>query len=261
MTASFPPFHRFGIHGAIDLDGVEDLLPIIEKAREDKSVELPARGPFKGILSHETPDDEDDVIVQRGIAYPRWDSGFPVSAGHPYTTSTHIGEITKREIVDYKGAPATQVEGYFALHDPMARLYWTKTVALNKAESKQRMGLSIEGDPVPGAAFRRPSGGIRYEKMLATSAAASVRQVHRGATIDPIFKAALEAAGLGIQTQGEPAEGAVAPLVPQSMDLGITEDDVLIVNFLRKNPAMTWAAAERAVRALRNHMAHKRATA
>lgn len=108
----------------------------------------------EGLASLETPDQEGETVVQKGINFNpflqtghlNWDHG-PVRRGNP---AYIIGEPTEAKIVRVpeQGCDAFFIKGY--LYDdpelkPIADAAWKHLLTLQKSGSQRTMGFSVEG--------------------------------------------------------------------------------------------------------------------
>lgn len=183
-------------------------------------------GMIKGLASTESPDHENEIIVQGGIdwgyfiehGWLNWEHqpGFDNAIGHPV-------QINKGKI-DSNGKPATEVLGALWLKDPRAKRIYDNTLALQKAGSARRPGLSIEGAYLA----RDPNDRRRVTRSRVLNITITGHPMGPDSRFEALARSLFKAADIGYQepagTTGADA-GSLAPLVPQSLGKKNSDSD------------------------------------
>ena len=184
---------------------------VVEKSDNDSG----KRGRIHGIASTEVVDADNEVILQKGLDFSdtKW-----LTLEHPCGVINIVGEPISFESTVVKGHEATALTGDLFLTDPMGAQIFEKARALKKADSKTRLGFSIEGQ-----ALHRDGNKITKAKIH--SVAISSQPKNPLSLFDPVMAsmfANLYRSQAGYPTQGMPAAGSFGHLVPQSFQGGST---------------------------------------
>jgi len=242
---------------------------IIEKGDGDTT----GRGRIKGIASSEALDADNEIIIQKGLDFSdaKW-----ITLEHPCGVMNIVGEPISFSKSSLNGHSATEIEADLFLTDALGKQIFEKARTLNKANSKSKLGFSIEG-----RAVRR--NGNKIEEAKVHSVAISANPKNPLATFDPVmasmfFRSAM--AGYPAQAMGYSAP--FAPVVPQSLDGGKDRDkkedeiqkeaqrrvealasetysvngeiDMMTSALLKKSPMLTWTQGENIVRGILNRL-------
>ena len=167
---------------------------VIEKGGQPGVPEEP--GLIGGIMSVESPDQQQETIIQAGM-----DFGYLLSKGwinyeHQPGPENIIGEPIDVTPTTYQGVPATAFRGRLFLDRPRAREVWDAAVAIKKSGSTRRLGYSVEGHTL----FRDPADRKRVLKSRILNLAVTAHPVAPDARLEVLAKAA----SIGYQT---PASG------------------------------------------------------
>lgn len=210
-------------------------------------------GRIKGIASTEMVDSDGHVVEQDGIDWTLFKAaGCPLTFEHPRSPFNDIGEARDIERVTVDGVNATAISGIVYTTLPLGNVAYGRAVAMAKAGSKRRMGLSIEG-------YATQRDGNRIQKSVVTSVAISDSPKNALTWFDPImasrgafglpYALQLSAAAVGYPTQGQPSTGEIAPMVPQSLqgkaDTGATlsRRDLLVWRLMQRQPGLSYRDA------------------
>ena len=232
---------RFTLWGAFD---------VVEKSDEDAPIK---RGRIKGIASSQAVDADGETILQDGIKWDYFlDKGF-ISLEHPLGVSNIVGEPIGIESIRVDGLEATALEADLYITDSTAREIWEKSRTLKKADSKRRLGFSIEG-----RAIERDGNIIQKSEVL--SVAISPVPKNPYTWFEPMMQSLLYRAIVGNpgNVTGYGGAGNFAPMIPQSLqgvpvststfELHPDMETELITTLLRKLPQLTWAQGKRAIK-------------
>lgn len=230
---------------------------VVEKAGE-KDTKL---GRISGIVSSESPDADDDIIVQDGIDWSLFKARGYVVHEHPFGVKRMVGEPLKIEQTEVDGVQVTRLDAGLYLHDPDGKMLFEKSRMLKKSSDTRRLGYSIEGGilerekkdrrrvarskvhTVAITAF--PKNDQSWFEPLAASLLASLQG------LDPLLRAET----IGYPAQGEAAVGAggIAKLAPQSLQgakgggrlasktYSMSVRDMVTATLLKQLPQWSWA--------------------
>ena len=243
-------------------------LDVVEKGEGDSS----KRGRIRGIASTEIVDADNEIVVQKGLdfASAKW-----LTLEHPCGVVNIVGEPVSFESTMVKGHEATALTGDLFLTDPMGAQIYEKARALKKAESKTRLGFSIEGQ-----ALAREGNKIVQAKIH--SVAISAQPKNPLSLFDPIMAsmfANLYRSQVGFPLQGVPSTGTVAPLVPQSFQgmssatyntepdiaddgelqrlfeaSGFSNKDLAVARLVKAVPGLDWTRAMQVIDRIQAHL-------
>ncbi len=233
---------RFTLWGAFD---------VVEKSDEDGT---PLRGQIKGIATSQAIDADGETIVQDGIKWDYFlDKGF-VSLEHPLGVTNIVGEPVSIERIRMDGIDATALTADLFLNDATARDIWEKSNTLKKANSKRRLGFSIEGRCLE-------RDGTIINKSEVMSVAISPVPKNPYTWFEPIMQSLLYRAIVGNpgMVTGFGGAGNFAPMIPQSLqgiplssetyEFNSDMETELITALLRKLPQLTWDQGSKAIKA------------
>ena len=180
---------------------------VIEKGGQPGVPEEP--GLIGGIMSVESPDQQNETIIQAGM-----DFGYLLSKGwinyeHQPGPENIIGEPIDVTPTTYQGVPATAFRGRLFLDRPRAREVWDAAVAIKKSGSTRRLGYSVEGHTL----FRDPQDRKRVLKSRILNLAVTAHPVAPDARLEVLAKAA----SIGYQAPAT-GGGSHGPVVPQSLE-------------------------------------------
>lgn len=218
------------------------------------------RGSIVGLCSTEAKDADGETIVQKGIDFSE---AYWLTLEHPALPNTVVGEPTAFEpcTIEKGGVEiaATRVKGDLFLHDRIAKGIYNKSVTLQKAKAKQRLGLSIEGRAVE----RCSKDPKRILRCKVTSIAVSTQPKNPFTQFDPVMASMFarlnlfRGAEVGYPAQGVPTSHAIGALTPQSMQgtgasatYKLTTIEAMVARLLSKVPGLTWAQGVAAIEAL-----------
>lgn len=242
---------------------------VIEKGDGDTS----GRGRIKGIASSEAIDADNEIIVQKGLDFSgaKW-----ITLEHPCGVMNIIGEPLVFKSGNHNGHEVTEIEADLFLTDMLGKQIFEKARTLNKANSKSKLGFSIEG-----RAVRR--NGNKIEEAKVHSVAVSANPKNPMATFDPVMASMFfRSAMAGYPMQAVDYSAPFAPTVPQSLQ-GTTADkdkedeiqkearrriealasatysvngdiDNMTSALLKKSPTLTWKQGESIVRGIINRL-------
>jgi hypothetical protein len=188
---------------------------VIEKGGQPGVPEEP--GLIGGIMSVESPDQQNETIIQAGM-----DFGYLLSKGwinyeHQPGPENIIGEPIDVTPTTYQGVPATAFRGRLFLDRPRAREVWDAAVAIKKSGSTRRLGYSVEGHTL----FRDPADRKRVLKSRILNLAVTAHPVAPDARLEVLAKAA----SIGYQTPAA-GGGSLGPVVPQSLAGSVANVDL-----------------------------------
>lgn len=148
-----------------------------------------------GIISTEHRDQQDEIVLQRGLDFGPFLKHGWLNDNHSKETDGVIGYPIKVEPVVYRGKPATRMEGYLIPGYGPADRIWKLAQALQKTD--RRLGFSLEGGT------RRRAGNDRK-----TIAEAVVRNVAiTNCPVNTMTGLEVLAKSIAHMESGEPCEG------------------------------------------------------
>lgn len=211
----------------------------------------PRLGRIVGVATSEAPDEDDDIIDQEGL---EWD--YFIGKGgrrghgliileHPVGVMNTIGYPVSIRLTEIKSAitgqmvKATEVTADLYLEDKWGLRTYKKGRVMQRAGGQRKPGFSIEG----GVKERK---GRRITKGRVKWLAVTMAPRNHDSWWQPEVSAAIQKSSVGYPMQGVPYEGAVAPLVAQSMRGGKPIDrDQLVMQIAKSWPqSLTWNQAE-----------------
>jgi hypothetical protein len=96
-----------------------------------------------GIISTESPDRQNEVVLQNGLDFTDFIKHGWINDNHSKDTTGIVGYPTSLKRISYKGKPATYFEGYLLKDYPRADAIWKLGQALQK--TNRNLGFSVEG--------------------------------------------------------------------------------------------------------------------
>lgn len=96
-----------------------------------------------GIISTEHRDQQNEVVLQRGLDFRPFLAHGWINDNHSRDTAGVVGYPLKVERTTVEGKPATRMEGYLLQNFEQADKIWDLANALQKTD--RRLGFSIEG--------------------------------------------------------------------------------------------------------------------
>jgi hypothetical protein len=220
-------------------------IDVVEKGDVDST----RRGRIEGIASSEAIDADKEVVVQKGLDWGWFMTKGFVSLEHPLGVHNIVGEpIEVSPVTLTDGVEATKITCDLLLDDPAAKSIYDKARTLKKADSKRKLGFSIEGRVIE-------RDGNTINKAEVVSVAISAVPKNPLTWFEPIMASQFWRSLVGYPQQGMPFSGEFAPLAVQSMqgvpsvasygvkDLehNLSKQELLTAHLLRKLPQMSWS--------------------
>tara|TARA_R110002110_G_scaffold52496_2_gene152749 strand:- start:1964 stop:2665 length:702 start_codon:yes stop_codon:yes gene_type:complete len=204
-----------------------------------KGGENELRGDFTLIASTEQRDLDGELIIQKGLEWGLFEKRGWFNEEHKGGYEFAIGEPTDVQACMHKGVPATRVEGFLYLDDPLGKKAYNKAKMLQKSSDTRRLGGSIEGpvierDPIDRTIVRRAL--VTNVAITCYGKAPDTEMIvkackHLGVSDELLAQMLLKSdgAGAGYQTpagtEGGDA-GNYAPIIPQSIDSRVAVADI-----------------------------------
>lgn len=225
----------------------------------------PKLGRIVGIATSETQDEDDDIIDQEGL---EWDYfigkggtrgngliilehpvgvmntiGFPVSIKLTEITSELTGKLVK----------ATEVTADLYLEDRWGKKVYRKGRVMQRAGGQRRPGFSIEGGVKERRGRRVTKGRVKW--LAVTMAPRN----HDSWWFPKVGDTVIQKSDVGYPMQGVPYEGAISPLVAQSLQgrSGLSRDEAVMMIAKSWPQKLTWANAELVFDQFVNFLARK----
>lgn len=178
-----------------------------------------------GIISTEHKDQQDEIVLQRGLDFNYFLKNGWLNDNHSKDTTGVVGYPLDVKRTTYKGKPATYMEGYLLDGYDRSDKIWKLAQSLQK--TNRRLGFSVEGK----VQQRTGNDGKIVAKALVTNVAVTNCPINDKTNLEVIAKSMryLEnnptefekamLAGSSVAPAADPVSpGNVGPLIPESLD-------------------------------------------
>ena len=187
---------------------------VLEKATTEQSKESESMvGRIGGIISSETEDQQDEILIQKAVDWDYFMSKGWFNYEHGTGPENVLGHPESVTQTTYKGKPATRVEGVLYLHKARAREIFETAKAMQKAGGNRNLGFSVEGQ-----VLERDGGDRRkITKSRVLNVAITAHPVHPDARLEVLARAFGAGATAGYQNPAGMG-GSISPLITQSLE-------------------------------------------
>lgn len=166
-----------------------------------------------GIISTEHKDQQDEVVLQRGLDFGPFLRAGWINDNHSRDTAGVIGYPIKVEKTTHNGKPATSMEGYLLPDFGPADAIWDLANSLQKTD--RRLGFSIEGK----VRRRTGSDGKVIAEALVRNVAVTNCPVNTQTGLDVIAKSMM------VLEQGSNCPGCTRRCVHKALTAGQSVTD------------------------------------